>query len=330
MINIGEELIGDGYDPARAKQSVERIEQTLRQRVRAGAPRRRRAPPRGACRWPASGSPRARRRAVIPLYDSEPHPPPAGGHHRPDRASTWSCSCSSCTAPGAACCRRPRGRPVPVEGFTTVDPPSTASCPARLADQLPARRGRASTVGAHGVHPSGAAACRCWLTVLSVDVPARRLGAPGLATCCSCGSSATTSRTGWDGLRFLVFYLLGGVAAIALQSAFDTSSGDPHDRRLGRDRGRAGGYLLLYPPGGGDHADRLDPGAAAGRRWCSAVWFVLQLLERRRPGSARWATGRAATWPTSPTSAASCSGCCWSGRLRSRPAPRRAALTPRR
>jgi leucine dehydrogenase len=31
VINIGDELIGDGYDPARARASVERIEQTLQQ-----------------------------------------------------------------------------------------------------------------------------------------------------------------------------------------------------------------------------------------------------------------------------------------------------------
>jgi glutamate dehydrogenase/leucine dehydrogenase len=31
VINIGDELIGDGYDPARAKASVERIEVTLQQ-----------------------------------------------------------------------------------------------------------------------------------------------------------------------------------------------------------------------------------------------------------------------------------------------------------
>ena len=39
------------------------------------------------------------------------------------------------------------------------------------------------------------------------------------ATCCSCGSSATTSRTAWAGSLFLLFYLVGGIAAAPTQVA---------------------------------------------------------------------------------------------------------------
>ena len=37
-------------------------------------------------------------------------------------------------------------------------------------------------------------------------------------------------------VKFLVFYLLGGVAALALQVVIDPSSTGPHARRLGGDR----------------------------------------------------------------------------------------------
>ena len=59
------------------------------------------------------------------------------------------------------------------------------------------------------------------------------------ATCCSCGSSATTSRTAMGPVRFVVFYLLGGLAALAVQVARRPGLGGADHRRLGRDRRRA-------------------------------------------------------------------------------------------
>ena len=49
-------------------------------------------------------------------------------------------------------------------------------------------------------------------------------GCTSSATCCTCGSSATTSRTGFGHGRFLFFYLLCGAAAALLQVAFSAGS----------------------------------------------------------------------------------------------------------
>ncbi|HEX2104466.1 MAG TPA: rhomboid family intramembrane serine protease [Solirubrobacteraceae bacterium] len=48
-------------------------------------------------------------------------------------------------------------------------------------------------------------------------------------------------------LRFLVFYLLGGVAAMALQTAVDPSSTVPAVGASGAVAAVLGGYLLIYP-----------------------------------------------------------------------------------
>ena len=67
------------------------------------------------------------------------------------------------------------------------------------------------------------------------------------ATCCSCGSSATTSRTRWARCKFLVFYLLGGLAADAAQILIEPGVGPC--RRIGASGAVAavlGGYLLLF------------------------------------------------------------------------------------
>ena len=59
------------------------------------------------------------------------------------------------------------------------------------------------------------------------------------ATCCSWRSSAPTSRTPSGALRFLAFYLLGGLAALAAQVARRPRLDRADARRLGRDRRRA-------------------------------------------------------------------------------------------
>ena len=48
-------------------------------------------------------------------------------------------------------------------------------------------------------------------------------------------------------VRFVVFYLLGGLAAIALQTAVDTNAAVPSLGASGAVAGVLGGYLLLYP-----------------------------------------------------------------------------------
>jgi len=48
-------------------------------------------------------------------------------------------------------------------------------------------------------------------------------------------------------VRFVLFYLLGGLAAIALQTAVDTGAAVPSLGASGAVAGVLGGYLLLYP-----------------------------------------------------------------------------------
>jgi membrane associated rhomboid family serine protease len=48
-------------------------------------------------------------------------------------------------------------------------------------------------------------------------------------------------------LRFVVFYLLGGLAAVGLQTAVDTDAAIPSIGASGAVAGVLGGYLLLYP-----------------------------------------------------------------------------------
>jgi membrane associated rhomboid family serine protease len=48
-------------------------------------------------------------------------------------------------------------------------------------------------------------------------------------------------------LRFIVFYLLAGLAATALQTAFNTDSAIPNIGASGAVAGVLGGYLLLFP-----------------------------------------------------------------------------------
>jgi membrane associated rhomboid family serine protease len=48
-------------------------------------------------------------------------------------------------------------------------------------------------------------------------------------------------------VRFVVFYLLGGICALALQSAIDPSSAVPTIGASGAIAGVLGGYLVMYP-----------------------------------------------------------------------------------
>ena len=67
------------------------------------------------------------------------------------------------------------------------------------------------------------------------------------ATCCSCGSSATTSRTRWGRSSSSCFYLLGGIAALALQVAIAPNSTAPTIGASGAIAAVLGGYIVLYP-----------------------------------------------------------------------------------
>jgi len=48
-------------------------------------------------------------------------------------------------------------------------------------------------------------------------------------------------------VRFLIFYLLGGIAALALQTAIDPNSTTPTLGASGAIAGVLGGYILIYP-----------------------------------------------------------------------------------
>ena len=67
------------------------------------------------------------------------------------------------------------------------------------------------------------------------------------ATCSSWRSSAPTSRTRIGRLRFLAFYLLGGLVALAAQVLVGPDSMIPTLGASGAIAAVLGGYLLLYP-----------------------------------------------------------------------------------
>ena len=129
---------------------------------------------------------------------------------------------------------------------------------------------------------------------------------------------------------FLLFYLLCGLAASAVQVWVDPDSAIPIVGASGAIAGVLGAYLMLFPNGnirtvflfylhpvrGAD--SRLDPDRPLGT---DPV-----LLRIRRPRASR--PGRPpAVWPTSPTSAGSSPGLSWSGcsRMRKPSSGRRAA-----
>jgi membrane associated rhomboid family serine protease len=67
------------------------------------------------------------------------------------------------------------------------------------------------------------------------------------AICCSCGSSATTSRIGFGHAKFLVFYLLAGAAATLAQFAIAPHSTVPNVGASGAIAGVLGAYILVFP-----------------------------------------------------------------------------------
>ena len=111
-------------------------------------------------------------------------------------------------------------------------------------------------------------------------------------------------------VKYIFFYLLGGIAALALQVAIDPNSTAPTLGASGAIAAVLGGYILLYPRA----------------RVLTLVFIIffftvieLPAIDRARasgsssrPCSPRRASptppARAAAWPTSPTSAASPSG----------------------
>ena len=113
-------------------------------------------------------------------------------------------------------------------------------------------------------------------------VPARRLAAPGGATCCSCGSSPTTSRIDLGRLAFLAFYLGGGAVAGLTQVAIDPASTVPMIGASGAIAAVLGGYLVLYPRARitslvflGFFYQLIDVPAVI----VLGFWFVLQLID---------------------------------------------------
>ena len=115
---------------------------------------------------------------------------------------------------------------------------------------------------------------RCSCTAASCTSP---------ATCCSCGSSATTSRTPWARSRFVA--LLPARRHRGARRCRSPSTPARRCRRIGASGAIAavlGGYLLLYParPGGDAGLPHLllHDRRAAGDRRSSGIWFAQQIL----------------------------------------------------
>ena len=111
-------------------------------------------------------------------------------------------------------------------------------------------------------------------------------------------------------VKFIAFYILGGLAADAAQILVDPSSQIPTLGASGAVAGVLGGYLLLFPRA----------------RVVTVVFIIFFFTILELPALlflAIWAGQQflfayfdligpqeGGAWPTSPTSAASCSGCC--------------------
>jgi membrane associated rhomboid family serine protease len=74
-------------------------------------------------------------------------------------------------------------------------------------------------------------------------------GSISLATCSSCGSLETTSKTGsaFGHLKFLIFYLLAGIAGALAQFALAPQSAVPNVGASGAIAGVLGAYILMFP-----------------------------------------------------------------------------------
>ena len=127
--------------------------------------------------------------------------------------------------------------------------------------------------------------------------------------------------------RFVLFYLLAGIAAAYAQALLDTNATVPAIGASGAVAGVLGGYLLLYP-----HARVLTlvfiiffvtlieiPALVM-----LGIWFVLQFLPAIGQLATPDVSATAAASPTSPTSAASSSAWRRSSCSRTATASRRA------
>ncbi len=131
------------------------------------------------------------------------------------------------------------------------------------------------------------------------------------ATCCSSAIFGPTVEDRMGRLRFPVFYLLGGLVALAQPGGRRPQLHRPHARRLRRDRRRA---RRLHPavsprPHPQPRIHRVLRHHRRGPRRVPARLLVPRAaLLRPRPASqVRWGAEKAS--PTSPTSAASPSAC---------------------
>ena len=105
-----------------------------------------------------------------------------------------------------------------------------------------------------------------WATVFHLDVPARRLAAPGRQPAVPVDIRRQRRRRARPG-ALRAFYLLCGVAAAMVQTVSETTSMIPMIGASGAISGVLGAYMRLYPhaqgPGAGSAVHRFlyDPGA---------------------------------------------------------------------
>ena len=112
-------------------------------------------------------------------------------------------------------------------------------------------------------------------------------------------------------VKFVVFYLLGGIAAMALQTAVDPNATVPSIGASGAVAAVLGGYLLLYPRA--QVLTLIFLVVFFTFIQIPAMFFLVHLVRPaapvRLPGLRLADRRRRAAWPTSRTSAGSCSGC---------------------
>jgi membrane associated rhomboid family serine protease len=139
--------------------------------------------------------------------------------------------------------RTTSGRPVAVDGFSAVTA-EYGYVPCEATDQC--RLGEDVVDFGPGVPPIEVPSHPVWLTVLaSMFMHGGWLHLGGNMLFLWVFGNNVEDRLGR--LRYLVFYLLGGIAADALQTAFDTSSAIPNIGASGAIAAVLGGYLLLFP-----------------------------------------------------------------------------------
>jgi membrane associated rhomboid family serine protease len=139
--------------------------------------------------------------------------------------------------------RTTSGRPVAVDGFSAVTA-EYGYVPCEATDQC--QLGEDVVDFGPGVPPIEVPSHPVWLTVLaSMFMHGGWLHLGGNKLFLWVFGNNVEDRLGR--LRYLVFYLLGGIAADGLQTAFDTSSAIPNIGASGAIAAVLGGYALLYP-----------------------------------------------------------------------------------